>query len=365
MKEQISDPDITHTIFRILFIFLLMASTFWILRPFLISMIWGTIVVVATWPLMERLQAHVSKKLAVLLMTAALLLTVLVPMALAVLTITKSAGHITAQLKSFDFFALSSPPEWLKGIPFAGEKLAGKWTAFAALSSEERIDMVAPYAEKALRWFVARAGSTGTTILNFLLTMIISIILYAKGEICRKGLLSFARRLDGQQGEPLMILAAKSMRGVVLGIVLTAVTQSLIGCIGMFIAGVPAAALLTAVMLILCLAQLGPLLVLIPSVVWLYWSGQPVWGTVLLVISVLAGTVDNVLRPYLIKKGANLPLLLIFAGVIGGLIAFGIIGIFIAPVILAVAYTLLKAWVVGDVQPGTPVPATGGTNVSK
>jgi predicted PurR-regulated permease PerM len=101
-------------------------------------------------------------------------------------------------------------------------------------------------------------------------------------------------------------------------------------------------------MVMLCLAQLGPILVLVPSVIWLYWSGHPVLGTVLLVVTVVAGTIDNVIRPILIKKGADLPLVLIFSGVIGGLIAFGIIGLFIGPVILAVTYTLLKAWVKGS-----------------
>jgi len=107
---------------------------------------------------------------------------------------------------------------------------------------------------------------------------------------------------------------------------------------------------LTAVMLILCLAQLGPLLVLVPSVVWVYWSGQAAWGTVLLIFTIPAATIDNFLRPLLIRKGVDLPLLLIFAGVIGGLVAFGVIGLFIGPVILAIAYTLLKAWVSVEVH---------------
>jgi len=118
------------------------------------------------------------------------------------------------------------------------------------------------------------------------------------------------------------------------------------------VAGVPAAAVLTAIMFILCIAQLGPVLVLIPAVIWLYWSGQTLWGTVLLIFTIVAATLDNFLRPVLIKKGADLPLLLIFAGVIGGLIAFGIIGLFIGPVVLAVTYTLLGAWVDG----GEPIP---------
>jgi predicted PurR-regulated permease PerM len=105
---------------------------------------------------------------------------------------------------------------------------------------------------------------------------------------------------------------------------------------------------LIAVMFMLAVAQLGPILVLVPAVVWLYWSGSPGWGTFLLLWTLVVGTMDNFVRPWLIKKGADLPLLLIFAGVIGGLVAFGVIGIFVGPVVLAVAYTLLDAWVRGE-----------------
>jgi predicted PurR-regulated permease PerM len=188
------------------------------------------------------------------------------------------------------------------------------------------------------------------TMLQFLLTTIIAAIMYAKGEVVRSGVLSFARRLAGQQGEDVALLAAKAVRGVALGVVLTALIQTALGGIGLFIAGVPAAALLTAVMFMLCLAQIGPALVLVPAIIWLYWQGSALWGTILVVFTVLALTIDNVVRPVLIKKGADLPLLLIFAGVIGGLIAFGVIGLFIGPVMLAVTYTLLKVWVAGSVQ---------------
>jgi len=111
---------------------------------------------------------------------------------------------------------------------------------------------------------------------------------------------------------------------------------------------VPMAAVLTALMFMLCIAQLGPILVLAPAVAWLYWSGDNAWGTFLLVWTLIVGTIDNVLRPYLIKKGADLPLLLIFAGVIGGMITLGLVGIFVGPVVLAVAYTLVDEWVEGS-----------------
>ena len=185
-------------------------------------------------------------------------------------------------------------------------------------------------------------------LLQFLLTMIISAIALARGEIVRDGMLRFARRLAGQQGYDATIRAGQAIRGVVVGVVVTALVQSAIGGAGLAISGIPAAPLLAAVMLFLCLAQLGPVPVLAPAVIWLYWSGQTGRGTLLLVVTVIAVAIDNVVRPLLIRRGGSLPLLLIFAGVIGGLVAFGVIGLFIGPVVLTVAYTLLVKWVADD-----------------
>jgi predicted PurR-regulated permease PerM len=167
----------------------------------------------------------------------------------------------------------------------------------------------------------------------------------------RDGILRFAERLAGRQGYDAAALAGRAIRGVVLGVVVTALIQAAIGGIGLVVSGIPAVALLTAMTLFLCLAQLGPWLVLLPAVGWLYWSGQGGWGTVLLVFTVISGTIDNFIRPVLIRRGANLPLLLIFAGVIGGLITLGIIGLFVGPVVLTVTYTLLRAWVSGEGKP--------------
>jgi predicted PurR-regulated permease PerM len=127
--------------------------------------------------------------------------------------------------------------------------------------------------------------------------------------------------------------------------VLTAFIQAILGGIGLWIAGVPFAAVLTAVMFMLAVAQIGAVPVLVCALVWLWFKGETAWFVVLLVWTLIVGSMDNILRPILIKKGADLPLLLIFAGVIGGLFAFGLLGLFVGPVILAVAYTLLDAWV--------------------
>ena len=204
---------------------------------------------------------------------------------------------------------------------------------------------LAPHAGAMVKWTTSKFGSIGLLFVQFLLTVIIAAVMYAGGESAAAAVKRFGRRLAGPRGENIVVLAGQAIRGVALGVGVTALVQSALGGIGLAIVGIPFAGLLTAMMLMLCIAQLGPALVLIPAVIWVYWSGDTGWGTFLLVWSVIVVALDNFLRPVLIKLGADLPLLLILAGVIGGLFAFGLVGIFVGPVVLAVAYTLLGEWI--------------------
>jgi predicted PurR-regulated permease PerM len=345
--EEHNSQDITRTTLSVLLIGILISTVFWILHPFLPSLIWATMIVIATWPLMLRVQGRLWGKrgLAALAMTMALILVFVIPFWLAVATIIDNYGRIGGLAESFQKSALPLPPLWVGKLPMIGPKLSEAWQDISSAGPQGLILWLKPYAGKLAQWFVNQAGSVGKIFGQFLLTVVIAAILYAKGDSAADGIRRFARRLIGHHGEEATILAAKATRGVALGVVVTALVQSLLGGIGLALTGVPAAGIFTAVMFMLCVGQLGPGFVLIPAIVWLYWSGHAVAGTVLLVWTVVVVSLDNVLRPVLIKKGADLPLLLIFAGVMGGLIAFGIVGIFVGPVVLAVALTLLRAWI--------------------
>ena len=347
--------DLTRTTLAVLFIGVLIAANFFILKPFLPAFVWAVTIVVATWPLMLRLQSWLGGKrgFAVAVMTLALLLLLIVPFALAIVTLVDHADMIKGWGESLKANGLPPPPGWVSGIPLAGPRLSESWLELASGGPEGLSARLVPYAGKIVTWFVDQAGSIGMMFVQFLLTVLIAAILYSGGEPAADAVRRFFRRLAGKQGEDLTVLAARAIRGVALGVVVTALVQSLLGGIGLAVAGVPAASLLTALMFMLCIAQLGPVLVLAPAVIWLFWSDQTLWGSVLLVWTVIVGTLDNFLRPILIRKGADLPLLLIFSGVIGGLVAFGIIGLFIGPVVLAVSYTLLGAWIGGG-EPGPP-----------
>lgn len=345
MRE--SARDLTRTTLAVLVIFALLASAFIILRPFLAAAVWATMIVVATWPLMLAAQARLWRKrwLAVAAMTAALLLVFLLPLALGIGTIVSHLDEIRDGARLLADLRVPPPPDWVAALPLAGERLAAAWREVAADGGKGVLAWIAPHAGTVLKWFGAQLGGLGVILVQFLLTVVIAAILYAAGEQAGRNASRFGRRLAGERGEEAVRLAAQAIRGVALGVVLTALAQSVLGGIGLAVAGIPAAPLLTAVMFMLCLAQLGPLLVLAPAVIWLYWSGDALWGTLLLAWTALVASLDNFLRPVLIRQSADLPLLLIFAGVIGGLISLGVVGIFVGPVVLAVAYTLFEAWI--------------------
>ncbi len=352
--------ELPRFMLAILFIGLTIFVSLWILQPFLPALIWSTLVVVSTWPLMLAVQKRLWGKrgLAVIVMTTALLLIVIVPFALAVLTITEHGEDVAEKLKALALVSVPAPPGWVEKLPLLGPKVATDWQAIAALSPGELHALLTPYVKGAAGWFLSKAGGLAAFFLHLVLTVIISVLLYLKGETAAAGVCSFARRLAGPRGEQSVTLAGQAIRAVALGVVVTAFAQAMLGGIGLAVAGVPLAGLLTAVMFVLGVAQIGAGPVLALAVVWLYWSGTTWTATAFLVWAVFVATIDNVLRPLLIKSGADLPLVLILAGVIGGLLAFGVVGLFVGPVVLAVAYTELAAWVSSDDR-GTGVPAGG------
>ncbi len=339
--------DITRTFLALLFIGGLIITSLWILQPFLGAAIWAVTIVVATWPLMISIQSRLwnRRSLAVVVMTVILLCVLVVPLWSAIGTIVSNADRIASWVKGLSSFEVPPPPARLGRLPLFGDDLVAAWQKVGVEGVQDFMKKLAPYGAIVLRWFATEVGGFGILVLQFLLTVVFAAILYAKGERAASWVRRFAQRLAGVQGEHSIRLAGQAVRGVALGVVVTALVQSILGGIGLAIAGVPFAAILTAVMFMLAIAQLGPMLVLAPSVVWIYWSVGTGWGTFLLLWTLVVGTMDNFLRPILIKKGADLPLLLIFVGVVGGLIAFGIIGLFVGPVVLAVAHKLLSAWV--------------------
>jgi predicted PurR-regulated permease PerM len=357
MSQQ--HQDLTRSTLAVLFIGGLIAASFWLLRPFLPAIIWAVTLVVATWPLMLQVQHYAGhrRSVAVLVMTLGLLLVLIVPFWLAISTIVANRDEIADLLQTILSLRVPSPPDWLAQVPLVGEHVAEAWGRLTSAGVQDLAPKLMPYAGSVTQWFVSAMGSLGAIFVHVLLTVAIAAVMYASGEQATATAIRFGRRLGGERGEMAVRLAGQAIRSVALGVVVTALVQSLLGGIGLAIAGMPFTAVLTALMFMLCLAQVGPTPVLIPAIAWMYYTGDTVWATVLLAFAIIAMAMDNFLRPMLIRKGADLPMLLILGGVIGGLIAFGPLGIFVGPTVLAIAYTLLTAWMAeGDAAMTAPVP---------
>jgi predicted PurR-regulated permease PerM len=350
-------PDLTRMTLQVVALSVLIAASFWIIRPFLAAILWATTGVIATWPLLLHLQSWLGGKrsFAVALMSTMLLLILVAPFYLAIATIINNIEVIANWSKSIATLTLPPPPAWVHTLPVVGANLAAYWKQLAAAGPGQISAYLSPIAHAVGLWFLGQVGNLGLLLVQFVLTLIIISILYANAETAGRGAESFARRLAGPEGAKATLLAVQAVRGIALGIVVTAILQSILVGIGLALAGVPFAALLTAVTLILALAQIGPVPLLIGAVIWVYSKSGAVWGTGFLLWAIFCVTFDSFLRPFLIKRSADIPLPIIVAGVIGGLIAFGVIGLFIGPVVLAVAHTLLIDWM--SENEVTPSPA--------
>jgi predicted PurR-regulated permease PerM len=342
--------DLTRDTLAVVFLFTLIAASVWILWPFLAAAVWATMIVVATWPVLMTLQRWLLGRrwLAVTVMTLLLVTILVLPFSFAIGAVMEHFKTISAWTTSLATFTPPPPPDWLSKIPLVGARAAARWQQVTELSREDLAARLTPYVGGIVRWVAEQLGSLGLLLGQIVLTVLISVVLYATGESAAAMALRFGARLAGGQGEQAIRLAGQAIYGVALGVVLTALVHAVLGGIGLAVAGVPFAVLLTGVMFITATVQIGVIPIMVCAVAWLYWSGDTTWGTILLVWTLVISPVDNILRPILIKQGADLPLLLIIAGVLGGLLAFGIVGLFVGPVVLAVAYTLFTAWIGED-----------------
>ncbi|MBC7370132.1 MAG: AI-2E family transporter [Bdellovibrionaceae bacterium] len=345
MKTQ-SSGDIARIILTSSFIIMLLGGTIWILTPFLPATIWAITIVVTTWPWLLWLQNKMKSRRgpAVAVMMTGLVFAVILPMAIAVSLVLSLIEQVTEWSKTVEEFKIPAPPHWISDLPVMGAQLSESWTRFSLRDPQELLVHVQPYLKSGGVWAVAVFGSFGMSFVHLSLSVAIAAILYYKGEKATEMIIALAQKLSVSHGEEVVVLAGKSIKAVALGIVVTAAAQSLLAAIGLWVANVPLTGLLAAAALILTMVQVGPFIPLLVGVAWLFSKDQTTAAILLLVWTGIVGVSDNIMRPMLISKGADMPFVLIFSGVIGGIFAFGVVGTFIGPVILAVTYDLFKSW---------------------
>jgi predicted PurR-regulated permease PerM len=332
---------------------LLIAACIKIVAPFTGALIWSTIIAVAAWPVFEGLTRRLGGRagIAATLITVAILLVIAMPVALLIASLAEHVQgvlHITEDVSSL---RLPGPPEWVNRIPLAGPEIESRWLA-AVENLETTLTKVRPWIGKAAAWTVSQGAHLTLSLLEFLLATVLAGFLFVHGKSLAGLLVRFASAIAGESGAGLVHTAGLTIRSVTIGVMGTALIQSVLTALGLLLAGIPGALLLWFASFLLATLQLGTALVWIPAAIWLEIQDQTGWTIFLVVWGLFVNTIDNFIKPYLIAQGSGTPLAIVFLGVIGGMLAWGFIGIFIGSTLLAVSHALLKAWLDAGRQPG-------------
>ncbi|GGP27230.1 AI-2E family transporter [Silvimonas amylolytica] len=337
----------------------LMLMSYQILAPFVAALIWAGILVYATWQpymLMVRL-CRGNRLLPALVMLVVFTFVIITPMLMAGVELSANVDEISVWLHEHVQAGLPTLPDWIVHIPWAGSRIDTFWHGIAT-GDPEVMARVKEWS-KPLGGFLLKMGAAvGSGVLLLFLSLAFSFFFYISGHDLIHWLMIILRRIGGQRGQELMMIAGGTVRGVVYGFIGTALVQGALAWFGYLIAGVPNAAAFGLVSCFLSLMPGGPSLLGLPVAFWLYHEGSTGWAIFLAIWMVgVVSMADNVVKPLLIGKESNLPFVLILIGVIGGAMAWGVMGVFLGPTLLAVSYTLLHNWARFDAADATGSPA--------
>ncbi len=327
----------------------LIVGCFLVLQPFLTAIVWAAILGVTMWPLFKRVSMWLGgrRNLAALAMVALIAVTMLAPFVIAGVTLAENADRVGATVRRAVANGPPDPPPWVAGLPLVGEYVAATWATFAH-DTAGLLDEAHKYIEPA-REALLEAGKTVLGgLVQLALSVFIAFFFFRDGEAIIERARGALERLAGERGHRLSAVATLTVRGVVVGILGTALAQGVLMAIGLLLVGIKAAPLLGLVTFFLSPVPIGPPLVWIPAGLWLLQQGAIGSGTFILLWGLLVvSSVDNILKPLIISRGSDLPFVLVLLGVLGGAVAFGFIGVFLGPVLLAVGAALVREWTAG------------------
>jgi predicted PurR-regulated permease PerM len=333
---------------------LLAAACLYILLPFIPLLTWGIIIAVAAYPAFKRLQKLMGGRgvLAAVLFTLALLAVLILPVMLLAGSLIEGVQSVSAHVKS-GAAIVPPPPPTITSWPLIGAPLNKLWL-LASKDLGELLKEFAPQIKAALPGVLSATAGLGATVLQLLLSIVVSGLLLANAQAAYEVTRSLANRLFGEKGPEFQELVGSTIRGVTFGIIGVAVIQSVFAAVGFLVVGMPAMGLWAVIFLIGAVLQLGGL-VLIPAVIYVFATAATTKAVIFLIWCIIVGLMDNVLKPILLGRGVPVPIAVVFLGAIGGFVAMGIIGLFVGAIVLSVAYKLFLAWL------GRTTNVSGGT----
>lgn len=334
---------------------LLSLGCFLVLRPFISSLLWAGIICFSTWPFFSRISKWVGNRrtLAALIMTLIVGFVMVLPFAIVGLTLADNLTEIISFLKRIGNAPLPPAPDWMRSIPLVGNAIADHWMALSG-GTESALEVAKDLFVRNESSFLRGGLKLGQGVLQLSLSVLISFFFYRDGSSMAIWISEAMKRLAGEHAIKVTQAVGGTIKGVVYGILGTAMAQGVLAAIGFKIAGIPSPFLLGFLTFCVSIIQIGPPLIWVPATIWLLMSGQTGWGIFLGCWGVVAiSGIDNLLRPYLISRGANLPLVVILLGVMGGILAFGFMGLFLGPTLLVAGGVVLRQWVAQKRRNGT------------
>ena len=357
LRQSRSSEEVIQLAVRLGLLAVLAIWCFIIVRPFIPIFAWGVVLAVALYPLYSWLSERLGgrPKLAAVILTLISVAIVVGPATWLGLGLVEGLRTLHDQLES-QRLILPSPPDAIREWPLIGARLYDLWTE-ASTNIEAALAQLAPYLKPYIRPIIAMMGGMSLGALKFLASVLLAGFLFPSGPRLVAAIRNILERLLPERSEDLVALAGKTIRTVSQGVIGIALVQSFLIGIGLKFVGIASAGLLAFVVLILSILQIGAAPVLIPCVIWIWVTKDFATALFMTVYLVLVGLADNVFRPMLMGRGLTTPMLVIFIGLLGGTLAHGIVGLFIGPIILAVGWELMMAWIREGELGETAVPA--------
>jgi predicted PurR-regulated permease PerM len=360
MTDPVHDPQKPviqrlHQYAQLAAIVIIVVACYMVLNPFIPAILFAAVVCSATWPLFVWLRGKLwsNSTLAALAMSVLLVVLVVVPSLLLAMSLSDNVTALAEDIKATLEGGPVAPPEWLARVPLVGDVATQYWRDLTA-SRDSMLSQTKGMLEPARRFLIETGKAVGQGLLQMVLATFIGFFFYRDGDLLMASVRRAFERLAGGLAVELLATVQNTVTGVVHGIFGTALAQAVVAVIGFLIAGVPAAFLLGVLTFFLSLVPIGPPLVWGGAAIWLMSHGQTGWAIFMVLYGLLAiSSIDNVVKPFLISRSSNLPLLLIVLGVFGGVVAFGFIGVFIGPPVLAVGLTLVQLWIARSSEAAT------------
>ncbi|TMJ63940.1 MAG: AI-2E family transporter [Alphaproteobacteria bacterium] len=351
LRQSRSNDEFIQLAIRLVLLAFLLYWSFVLVRPFIPILAWSMVLTVAFYPAYNWLSIRLGNrpKVAALIITMINLAIIIGPVTWLGFGLIDGLQGFAAQLGEGSF-AVPSAPEGIKDWPIVGARIYGLWDQ-ASTNLRAALRELAPHLKPLAGPVLAFAGSAGVGTFKFILSVVLAGFLFFYGPDLVAATRRIQARLIAQRSEDFVGLAGLTIRTVSQGVIGVAVLQSLLAGIGLKLAGVPHAGVLAFVVLILAILQIGSVIVILPVIVWIWATKEFTAALLLTVYLLIVSLADNVLKPMLMGRGLSTPMFVIFVGVMGGMLAHGIVGLFVGPIILAVAWELMVAWI-GEDQAG-------------